>query len=237
MTEMQVNQDEPGPRVLRGTELDLAPELPGIYAWYPRFGLHENDSKVRLDSQGTDMATTDIVKKLRQFTQYYATPTVELRGRGTYDLNWYGNVWRDTISNPVNEGDDVRLESRMAPTLKDSDDRRALIQTLAHATPVFASPLYIGVARDLRTRLANHREDYERAIAAFTLTGGPTEGARFHATHFGERLAAAGVKLDSVDCWILAIEVGQSQNNSVRRTAEAAEWLLQRTFQPTMGKR
>lgn len=232
------------PQRLDALDVDLAPDVPGIYAWYAQLALSDNDWRPRFHG-GVDLAARDLGRAIADYAHIHQPEPLDLRCDGSYGLNWSGTIRRDSISDPSSNGEASRAEAQLGELSSDPQGRRALTHLLRAATPIFASPLYIGVATSLRSRLAEHKADYENAKAA--LRNNPSASARlqFDGDSFGARLAGAGIQLERLECWVMpAVAISVSDNSDQhgahqgrRSVAYTAEWVLQRIFQPVLGRR
>jgi len=227
---------------LNALDLDMAPDAPGIYAWYAQLTLSDDDWKPQV-SDGVDLAARYLTRAISDYARVHELNPIHLRGTGTYRLNWSGTLRRDSIADAPADSESTAVDSRLNDLAEEYNVRRLLIKLLRAATPVFASPLYIGVATNLRVRLAGHKADYETTRAR--IRADPSAGARlqFEGDSFGARLAATGLQLEHLQCWILpanlALIDNSDEDNSVisaRAVAEAAEWILQRIFLPALGR-
>lgn len=232
------------PQRLSALDADLAPQVPGIYAWYAQLALSEDDWRPRMRGD-VDLAAFDLHRAVADYANAHRPEPIHLHGEGSYGLNWAGTIRREAISDRVDDITINRVEAHISEISTDPQNRRLLTTLLRAATPVFASPLYIGVATNLRTRLAQHKADYEQAKAE--IRNDPTASARlqFDGDSFGARLAGAGIQLDRLECWVLPasaiidgkIERQGAGNHSNRSVAQAAEWILQHIFQPVLGRK
>jgi hypothetical protein len=239
-----LSSDDNSPERLGALELDRAPDVPGIYAWYARLPLSLHDWKPRIHvDTGEDLAVADLLRAITTYSRTHEPAEVALQGRGTYGLDWIGQFHRQSITDEFQDGSN-RLTRRIEDTSQEGDARRLLIQLLRNAPPVFASPLYIGVATNLRQRLLAHKEAYENARAQARNDPSVLERLQFEGKSFGERLAGTAIQLEHLDCYVLpvaemtkGVDPGSSTSGSPRKVAEAAEWVLQRIFHPAMGRK
>jgi hypothetical protein len=226
------------PLQLGPLELSKAPDAPGLYAWYAQLGLTDQDWEP--DPQdGVDRAAGYLTSAVREYARIHEPRTLHLNGTGTYQLPWTGMLKRSSIADSREGGEDTAAASRLGELAADPAVRRLLISLLRRSTPVFASPLYIGVTDNLRMRLSKHMKDYEAAKNAFGQNPSLKLGRQFEGKTFGERLAASGLQLNYLQCWILPAKLHTQDENSsasVRDVTDAAEWILQRIFLPVLGR-
>ena len=168
---------------------------------------------------------------------------IHLKGEGSYSLHWSGTIRRASIADPASSIENNALLSHIAGIAAEPEVRQLLIGLLRAATPTFASPLYIGVATNLRTRLSEHRTAYETARANLRLKPSAAPHMQFEGESFGERLAGAGMQLEHLQCWMLQVDFASTfqssreETMSARQVAESAEWIIQRIFQPVLGRK
>jgi hypothetical protein len=226
---------------LSALDLALAPDSPGIYAWYAEVNLGPEDWRPR-ERDGVDMAGSDLLRAVADFARVHQPNPIRLRGAGTYRLDWTGTLRRASIADAEHSDEGTSVQSRLEPLSSHPAVRHLLINLMRAASPVFASPLYIGVATNLRTRLAEHLKNYEEARALLKRTPGEAERLQFEGNAFGTRLAGTGLQLEHLHCWIIPADLAstpdaEAPSASSREVAEAAEWILQRTFLPPLGRR
>jgi hypothetical protein len=105
---------------------------------------------------------------------------------------------------------------------------------------VFSSPVYIGVAENLRDRLKTHRRDF--ANATEYLQGNPDDSLKMKSRgkSFGYRAAARGIAMENLVAWVMDLGELVDPDTSVdtlREIAESAEWILHRLYSPILGRR
>ncbi|MFI1163303.1 hypothetical protein ACH4UM_06745 [Streptomyces sp. NPDC020801] len=229
-------------------EVEQAPESPGIYAWYVTFQASAQDWETK-PVDGQDASIEGFLGLLREYASYYEPLPITLHGSAPYGGRWDGALEldhgvnrRETTSVP--EGTDRERERRerdreaLDNTISSQTGRRLLAQFLGRATPVFSSPLYIGVAENLNERLQQHRSNYNRAMD--WLRGNPNDADRLKrdAKNFGQRAAARGIAMENLEAWVIDLKSLESDISvrSLRESAQSAEWLLHRLFAPILGR-
>ena len=112
--------------------------------------------------------------------------------------------------------------------------REAFLALTSRSVPAFAAPLYIGVAKNLRTRLRTHKAvllDQE-----WSMDGGTSE-----ILHWREPLLNHGrgtvLPVDRLRILASEIELEGLSPDEARQTAEAAERFLNQTDCPLFGRR
>jgi hypothetical protein len=135
-------------------QIESVPEKPGLYAWYHELAIPAADVDMCRDQLATATSRdecreiiTECVQRLI-FSQYAETDyQVELKGP-------LKPRYRGTI--PYNQ----HLDQNFLDSLADDANRIShLAQALRSMTPYFASPIYIGVAKNsLKSRIKTHRK-------------------------------------------------------------------------------
>ncbi|WP_425245411.1 GIY-YIG nuclease family protein [Streptomyces sp. NEAU-NA10] len=224
-------------------DVDQAPESPGLYAWYVSFRAGPHDWKLKPGPDG-DQAIEGFVGLLRRYAGYYEPLPLALSGRGAYGAKWDGELAPDyPLREPDAEDpqvDDIepRLE-KLTQSLDTESRRRVMATILEKATPVFSTPVYIGVAENLRQRLRQHRVSYTKAHDWLREHPEDIELVRTKGKSFGERAAAREIAMQHLEAWV--IDLADEENDEVtkknlRNTAESAEWLLHRLYSPILGR-
>ena len=151
-------------RGLRLYELMQAPENPGVYAWYYRIELSDKDITDCISScsaASSDEQRCDVVRiflERRLFTYYREQPYTAVL-TGPLKPTYTGFLENQMPISPS-------LVSRLAAK---PERLWALKDLLQQSIPFFASPIYIGVAKNLRKRLLRHKaliERYQQSSAA-----------------------------------------------------------------------
>lgn len=141
-------------RALTWAEIDLAPETPGVYAWYSSLVISKADiedviNRVRIARHESEAkARSEIEDALDRFifSPYRETP-YQVALRGQLKPKFSGEVLHEP-------GKSDSLVDRLA---SNPDRFRTVAEVLKSAAPWFTAPLYIGMAINLRTRLKQHR--------------------------------------------------------------------------------
>lgn len=142
-------------------ELNQVPEVPGCYSWYYRLELASRDIQACLQQVGqaespeAKNAIIEAFLRQRLFKPYTETPyRVSLQGR----------------LKPPYEGEvhnQFRISSSLVQRIAEEPERLLKLKALLfESVPIFASPIYIGVAKDLRQRLLRHKSLIEKFVNA-----------------------------------------------------------------------
>lgn len=141
-------------QALSWSEIDLAPEGPGVYAWYSRLVISKADlddvvSRVAVAKLQSEQSAYDEVRRLLDkfiFGPYRESPyRVSLRGQ-----------LKPRFSGEV-EHEPPRTDTLVTRLVQDPERIKAVAGVLRTAAPWFTAPLYIGMAAGLRVRLKQHK--------------------------------------------------------------------------------
>lgn len=229
-------------------EIDEVSTGPGLYAWYNLFAPGPPLWKPQLQGK-KDLAPTRLRQALQRHTGRHSTHPLELEARGPFNTRWSGMLantsderWQQQLGTEPNDDDELNSELSLPflqQALHNPGGREVLVRTLEAATPVFASPLYIGVAANLRTRLRQHKNQLYHSQNSGGIPTSDNDQPSEELT-FAKRVAEKGFMLDDLRVYTLRLESFTSSELStslLRSTAEAAEWLLNRWHKPLLGRR
>ena len=220
----------PTPMWLTVFDIDQAPRSPGLYAWYIRSPLGDLDWKPNV-VDGVDSARRQFVAAMVQYASYFATPIIKLNGSTSkYYSSWDGEIQKTEDIAP----DDG---NRVMAAADNISERRIVTQLIGSAAPFFAAPAYVGVATDLGKRLGEHLRDFDKASKAIKTQPDLAEPLRVRGRSLGARLAGARVAREHLYVSVLAVDLSEDSPEKARSSAETAEWILQRVFQPAFGRR
>lgn len=141
-------------RALSWSEIDLAPEGPGVYAWYSRLVISKADlddvvGRVAAAKLHSEQSAYEEVRRALDkfiFGPYRESPyKVSLRGQ--LKPRFTGEV----------EHEPPKTDTLVARLVQDPERFRAVAGVLRTAAPWFTAPLYIGMAAGLRSRLKQHK--------------------------------------------------------------------------------
>ncbi len=210
------------PPCYRFDEVDRAPSSPGLYAWYYQVAI--------------DVATIDIL------AEEFATQPLTTR-KDRVEAFLREQVFKPYIEAPY----DVRISGKLKPEYEGrishkhdlstkavdhfADQPRALLELrdlLLRSVPVFASPIYIGVAKtSLRQRLGRHRA----LIESYAESGGTTLRDLDDPAHSFAYEAVVERKLDPIRLFVYVQPL-----EGAKATAVASEYLLNRINYPLCGR-
>lgn len=141
-------------RALTWAEIDLAPERPGVYAWYSRLVISKADidaiikrvNEAKLADEAKAREAVEAALDRFIFSPYRETP-YHVALRGQLKPKFSGEVAHEPS----------KSESLIDRLVANPERFRAISDILKAAAPWFTAPLYIGMATNLRSRLKQHR--------------------------------------------------------------------------------
>jgi hypothetical protein len=246
-------------------ELHKAPEGPGIYAWYGRLIIGPPDWRANRDpATGKDLGSKRLRLSLREHSERHRPPSMHTEAHLAFRDHWHGVIEAadyGAAADAITSEDSKQLyESGFpAPSFKRTMDTETLRGSLAFAledmAPVFASPLYIGKSKTLRTRLEKHAQELRRL---FDLTKDdpehlkslkekvnnlrPTsldkEDRKSTSVTFAARAIAAGFFPEMLNVYV--IKTAEFTGGDIERGHDLAcslEWLANTWHRPFLGKR
>ena len=141
-------------RALSWSEIDLAPEVPGVYAWYSRLVISKADIEGVVEritaakKHGELNAKVEVENALDSFifNAYKETP-YRVKLQGQLKPKFSGELTHEPS----------RSEFLVSRLIQNPERFRTISDILKTAAPWFTSPLYIGMAINLRRRLKEHK--------------------------------------------------------------------------------
>ncbi len=138
-------------------DLTSAPEGPGVYAWYYKPSITDYDLEKTIQAVRATADRAEAERMIRSMLderlfRYFREEPYSAVLSGQLKPSYVGSLEHDTAAS-------ASLVSRLA---SEPDRLRTIRDVLALSAPMFASPLYIGMATVLRVRLAKHKELIER---------------------------------------------------------------------------
>ena len=233
------------------SELDEVPETPGLYAWYGLMKLGAGTWRRQIE-KGVDAGEVNSRRALQIHTERFTGAPLEVSVDSAFASAWSGTLQDDSfvsMKRTLEYLEDVSmLESdrvaapKLQAVMNSASMRELAFNTLSRSAPVFSSPLYIGVAVDLRKRLRRHSHNLQahRLNSAGNVnyfdnvTEAKTRGS------FAFRAAQQGFSPDNLEVWVLNISEFAEEGATIedqRTVAEACEWLLNRWHRPQLGRR
>lgn len=175
------------------SDLASVPPRPGIYAWYYAVELSEYDlNKVISDirrqrDDNSEYAKKTLVAFLEEFVfRSFSEEPYSASLKGALKPTYEGKVVHKPVVSETLLDRIIERPSRL----------RMLSSVLRHAIPEFASPIYIGMTKNLRARILKHRDliDELRALQSKTTR----EAADKQDQTFALRVVQRGMDLDGL---------------------------------------
>ncbi len=141
-------------QALGWSEIELAPETSGVYAWYARLVIGKADvdlvikrvEEAKMKSEAIARSEVEAALDRFVFSPYRESPyKVSLRGQ--LKPKFAGEVFHEA----------ARSDSLVTRLVTSPERFRAVADILKNAAPWFTAPLYIGMATNLRSRLKQHK--------------------------------------------------------------------------------
>jgi hypothetical protein len=212
-------------------EVESADDSPGIYAWYPvpQIGKPDYEQKDAFRSL------------LDSFSTRFIAPSLSVRASTTFLLRWEGSIQETTSARfrDLLQGPDDKVSKSMQKIVDKERNREVLARLLTLTIPILASPLYIGMSENLRTRLAQHRDELYDRLSQAREDPEYLQRSRLDQT-FASRAIASGFSGDTLVVWTINLEKAlglSSAEDDAKEVAAGTEWLLNRWFRPIFGRR
>lgn len=218
-------------RLYAWPEVGEVPTGTGIYAWYYRHMLTDFDIQQLKDALKLLSAPAQQEEALAVVTKFLHTHLFGPLAEEPYDASMWGPLkpryegklhYRSAIS--------VSLVERL---VAEPDRLVTLKKILAEAVPEFASPIYIGMSVDLRTRLRRHKhliETYKAADSGRLPEGDAPTSEEDHADHsFAWDVVRRGLSVNRLEVSVRQITAPESVHVD-------AENILNRINHPLCGR-
>lgn len=138
-------------------EIDKIPQRPGIYSWYLKLHISKADIEdvmkkvIMIKDESHDEARKIIEGFIFKFIlNPYKEEPYEVLIKGKLKPRYNGLVYND--QNEISE-------TLVLKILENPDVLYSLVNIISDVSPYFNSPLYIGMAADLRKRLKQHKSN------------------------------------------------------------------------------
>ena len=220
---------------------DEAPDHPGIYVWYGKLSVGAADWDESLNPSN-ELAQSQLLKALRDHSIKHRQQALQLDAFANFTTRWSGGLDAVLPDKWNSESDGTwaaQGESEVARSTSANTGRKDLLSMLDTVFPIFASPLYIGLAIDqtLRSRLRQHRTQFRRHWE--NASKDPEYPSRIvNPAKFADRAIKVGFSPADLYFFTLHIEnedLNHSENRN-ERLLRSAEWLLNRWANPILGR-
>lgn len=226
-------------------DVSRAPQVPGLYAWYARPNLFKADIK-SVVKDGEDVGQTRTRSVLARHTARFDPLPRKLYSRSAFGGKWRGEMSdhgrvrlrRTLLQIPPLQKNSIEEKIYSATTTEEK--RNYLSEILEAAHPIIAAPIYIGVTNNLKRRLREHADgfleakDYCRRIDGYLAK--LKDQIDWKGADFAQRAAAAEFSTDNLFAMILPLE-SDFEESDHQEILHSAEWLLNRWYTPTFGRK
>ncbi|KJK23499.1 hypothetical protein UB46_15670 [Burkholderiaceae bacterium 16] len=244
------------PQLFTFGDIERAPEAPGLYAWYARIYAPAGDYRRQVGEDGVDHGERRFRELLAKHLLRFRLPPFELRGQGTFGASWRGQMHERSsdlhqdiflarvAADASLDDEEFGLEKNLGRIAKDEKKRAFLARVLTELTPLVSAPIYIGVAKNLRSRLRQHVSLYQGLRDTIGTDKDKLEALKEKVAAEGLSFAQRAIACDfSPDhlvvavCNVRDISNGQWSDEELRNMAGVAEWLANRWHRPFAGRR
>ncbi|MDG5771667.1 GIY-YIG nuclease family protein [Mycolicibacterium fortuitum] len=195
-------------------------ENPGVYAWYyqPRFTQFDRSALEQLLAK--ENSPGGVEKFLaRHLFRYFEEVPYEVTLHGPLKPTYSGSVVQTRSITP-------ELCQRLAD---DGQRREVLWNSLELMVPLFAAPLYIGMAKNLRTRLRGHKRLIEGGLENLSKNSRNGENSRRDAS-FAAEVIQRRMAVERLSVYTLELPPESSSS------ANDIENLMNRITFPILGR-
>lgn len=208
-------------------DLRQAPAGPGVYAWYYEPEITDFDLDTALAAVRAHLTEGDRAGAEAVITALLSDHVMSYFRQDPYEVVLSGQL------KPRHSGlaeHDQRLSPALVQRLLEDPDRlRPLRDILAGSAPYFASPLYVGMSDNLRSRLAQHRTLIEKFRAKDFRRATHETSAQNEEAGFARRVVRRKIPPDRLFAMIC-------EADEVAGLHIDAENLFNRMYYPILGR-
>lgn len=202
-------------------DLGNAPEVSGVYAWYYSPEITDYDLERTIGAVQSAPERTEAEKVIRamldgRLFHYFREEPYTAVISGPLKPAYGGSLEHETAAS-------ASLVSRLA---SEPERLRTIRDVLALSAPMFTSPLYIGMATVLRSRLTRHKELIERFRSAT-----PRDGQTSRSSDAGFAWQVAKRKIPPERLLVFTCVISSDDG-----TAVDIENILNRICHPILGR-
>lgn len=220
-----------GAITLRWHEVAAAPEMPGIYAWYFKPELTDFDISSLIASLEGESAKCDDSFRRKLVRDFLVRRIFCYFEQKPYLVELSGQL-KPKYRGEVDHQPDLDLSDALIDRiLLDPTRLYRLKRPLDETTPMFASPLYIGMAdKSLRVRLTTHKRliSSMENTAAYTAALIADYELSFSDKTFAERVRSRGIPSSRLFVVLQAVDSSHDPND--------IENILNRIYFPVLGR-
>lgn len=220
-------------KLLTFGEVPTAEAKPGLYAWYLKIIPGKNNTKT----------SDNFVKALKRISEQLCHPTLTMQLRGHFSMNMKGDfrhIWYGHDEKP--------FTPKFQEILDNPEEREMLNCILESVAPLFTSPLYIGVSKNLKQRLQRHtqliqkyRKEYNKHTKhSEDISSNLSVDSKFslrNDKNFARRIVERKIDPNHLAVSIAYVSHPELSDERIRKTIETTETLLNRVFYPILGRK
>ena len=242
------------------TEIHQAPTGAGVYAWYatPQIGIADWVRSV--DGEGVDLGIQSFKGLFTKHSARFAPPSLRVSSHSAFRDRWTGSLPSNSFERDLESitkdlkdeelADSAAFPSKEWKSLLGSEKQRGALSQLFNeiVNPVLSSPLYIGRADNLQSRLKDHASDLGKWHNAVLRDQGHLkkiyssifEDRKYDGIPniFATRAIASGFGPENLIVFALDIEVALDLNTSKAiELSYVLEWFLNTWSRPILGRK
>ena len=242
------------------TEIHLAPTRAGVYAWYATPQIGTADWARSLDAEGNDLGAESFKGLFAKHSARFSPPSLNVRSHSAFRDKWSGNLTSSTFERQLEaiskDFDDDEVDDSDAFPRKEwnsllaSERQRGSLANLLNSivNPILTSPLYIGRADNLQSRLKDHARDLGKWHNAILRDQGHL--AKIYASIFEDRkydgipnifatrAIASGFSPENMIVYVLDIESALDvKTPKAIELSYVLEWFLNTWNRPLLGRK
>jgi hypothetical protein len=238
--------------------VNLAPESPGVYAWYARFPAGYADYVRDMAADGTtDLGEQKLRQLLLLHSRKFEPEGYKIEATSTFETVWKGRLHPQTAERMDRVLSGVGIDESVWGSKEEAQNisaiqrpfrrqttRHLLVELIKHAAPFLASPIYIGTTDNLRRRLGEHTSRILQLAEYMASQSERREQAlqeiRAKGSTFAARVTALEMAPEHLEVYTLDVgkfsEEHKLNSNETADLAAALEWLLNRWHRPIAGR-
>lgn len=214
---------DPFGKLLSFGKVSDAEAEPGLYAWYLR--IRPGDRNIE--------SAENFLRSLKRTTEELQYPTMPMQARGHFRLKMQGDLKHIWYGHEEN-----KFTDQLQEVLSNSEERELLGNILEYAVPLLTGPLYIGVSKNLQTRLQQHVkliQEYQEGINQFSSSD--IAESLENDKNFAQRIVERKINPNRLVVCLTYVPYPHFPSERIRKTIETAETLLNKMFYPILGRR
>jgi hypothetical protein len=220
---MADNAQEPWQQGLRFNEVDLAPGRPGLYAWYHQVRLATPD----IEALEAELHASSPEVRRQKVEAFFLEQVFGPLRETDYSVSVSGKLkpeYGGTVSHRP------RLSDHLVTLAgEQSGGLRYLRDVLTRSVPLFASPVYIGLAsKSLRQRLSTHSKLLEHYVEHAPESGPEQSDDEDHSFAY-DAVCLRKLALSDLIVYVMPLDVPET-------VVRGAEYVLNRVNYPLCGR-